>query len=77
MAAEIQHVTYNEFLPALLGQRLMDTFDLTLKSNGYHMKYNDDLSVATLNSVGNAILPLVLSLLPPVISYYDSVMTRT
>ncbi len=55
----------------------MDTFDLTLKSNGYHMKYNDDLSVATLNSVGNAILPLVLSLLPPVISYYDSVMTRT
>ena len=73
MAAEIQHITYNEFLPTLLGQKLMDTFELTLKSNGYHMAYNDELPMTTLNSVANAILPLFLSLLPPAISFYDSV----
>ena len=73
MAAEIQQITYNEFLPTLLGQKLMDTFELTLKDNGYHMDYDDDMPMTTLNSVANAILPLVLSLLPPVITFYDSV----
>ena len=73
MAAQIQHITYNEFLPTLLGQKLMDSFELSLKANGYHMAYNDDLPMTTLNSVANAILPLVLSLLPPAISFYDKV----
>ena len=49
LAAEIQHITYNEFLPTLLGQKLMDTFELTLKPNGYHMAYNDELPMTTLN----------------------------
>ena len=53
----------------------MDTFELTLKDNGYHMDYDDDMPMTTLNSVANAILPLVLSLLPPVITFYDSVST--
>ena len=74
MAAEIQHITYNEFLPTLLGQKLMDSFKLSLKANDYEMGYNDDLPMTTLNSVANAILPLVLSLLPPAISFYDSVI---
>ena len=37
------------------------------------MDYDDDMPMTTLNSVANAILPLVLSLLPPVITFYDSV----
>ena len=44
-----------------------------LKANDYEMGYNDDLPMTTLNSVANAILPFVLSLLPPAISFYDSV----
>ena len=74
VASEIQHITYNEFLPTLLGQKVMNSFELRLKGNGYHMGYNDDLPMTTLNSVANAILPLVLSLLPPAISFYDSVI---
>ena len=76
MASEIQHITYNEFLPTLLGQKVMNSFELRLKGNGYHMGYNDELPMTTLNSVANAILPLVLSLLPPAISFYDSVCTH-
>ena len=69
VGAEIQHITYKEFLPALLGERLIDTFHLRPKANGYHMGYNDDLPVSTINSVANAILPLVMSLMPGSLLY--------
>ena len=58
------------------GEVLMDTFDLEVAkspSSGYHLEYNDELPAATLNSVGSAILPFLLSMLPPKINYYDSV----
>ena len=32
--------------------------------NGYHMDYNDELPTTTLNSVGNAVLQFIPSLLP-------------
>ena len=77
VSAEIQHITYSEFLPGLLGEVLMDTFDLGVAkssgSTGYHLEYNDELPAATLNSVGSAILPFLLSMLPPKINYFDSV----
>ncbi len=73
VAAEVQHVTYGEFLPAILGEVLMKTFELEPKHNGYHMDYNDELPVATLNSVSNAILPFVNSLLPPNLHYHQAV----
>lgn len=31
VVAEIQHITFNEFLPILLGKEIMDKHDLTAK----------------------------------------------
>ena len=73
VGAEIQHVTYREFLPAVLGEVLTKTFQLDPSKNGYHMDYSDDLPVATINSVSTAILPFLNSLLPPALDYYQAV----
>ena len=76
VGAEIQHITYKEFLPAILGERLIDTFHLRPKANGYHMGYNDDLPVSTINSVANAILPLVMSLMPGSLLYVSAAAAK-
>ena len=73
VGAEIQHITYNEFLPAILGEVLTETFHLKSKGNGYHMDYNDELPTTTLNSVGNAVLQFIPSLLPGLLEFYNPV----
>ena len=71
VAAVTQHITYNEFLPAILGEVLTETFQLKSKGNGYHMDYNDELPTTTLNSVGNAVLQFIPSLLPGMLEFYS------
>ena len=73
VGAEMQHITYNEFLPAILGEVLTETFHLKSKGNGYHMDYNDELPTTTLNSVGNAVLQFIPSLLPGLLEFYNPV----
>ena len=75
VGAEMQHITYNEFLPAILGEVLTETFHLKSKGNGYHMDYNDELPTTTLNSVGNAVLQFIPSLLPGLLEFYNPVKT--
>ena len=73
VGAESQQITYTEFLPAILGKKLVDTFKLEPKVNSYHMGYNDDLPVAAVNSVGNAILHFLTSMIPSAFAYYTTV----
>lgn len=76
VGAQIQHITYNEFLPAILGEVLTETFQLKSKGNGYHMDYNDELPTTTLNSVGNAVLQFIPSLLPGKLEFFNPVSTK-
>ncbi|VDK86345.1 unnamed protein product [Litomosoides sigmodontis] len=41
VGAEFAHITYNEYLPLLLGNRLMRKYDLHIHKTGYYHGYDD------------------------------------
>lgn len=44
VAAEFQHIVFNEFLPVLLGRKVMEQFDLLLTPHGYSHSYDPELN---------------------------------
>ena len=49
VAALMQHFTYNEFLPMVLGKEVMHNNDLVLLKDGYWNKYDQFLNPSTSN----------------------------
>ncbi|KAG8201538.1 hypothetical protein JTE90_011213 [Oedothorax gibbosus] len=54
LCAEIQHITYSEFLPLLLGSRVMSSYGLTPKLSGFTFDYDSELNAAIINSFAAA-----------------------
>lgn len=51
--AEMQHVTYNEYLPVVLGPTLMETYNLNVLTQGY-TTYIDNINPAIRNGFASA-----------------------
>ncbi|KAH8359774.1 hypothetical protein KR093_008713, partial [Drosophila rubida] len=52
--AELQHITYNEYLPAVIGPQQMKRFRLVPRSQGYSADYNVDVNPAITNEFSGA-----------------------
>ncbi|XP_065940290.1 peroxidase-like protein [Magallana gigas] len=52
--AELQHVTYNEFLPAVLDDKTMKAFNLRSRRSGHVDNYNPFIDPRTINAFGVA-----------------------
>ena len=50
MAALIQHITYNEFLPLVLGEDVMFEHGLSLHQDGYFAGYDPSVNPTATNS---------------------------
>lgn len=50
VAATMQHITYREFLPIVLGQEVMTLFDLDLLPKGYYAGYDPTVNPSAANS---------------------------
>lgn len=50
----IQHITYREFLPIVVGQEVMDLFNLTLLRRGYYHSYDSKINPSPANAFAAA-----------------------
>ncbi|XP_028142829.2 uncharacterized protein LOC114336668 [Diabrotica virgifera virgifera] len=64
VTAELQHITYNEFLPLVLGEETMVHSQLELKVHGRFSNYSSSKRIGVFNEVAIAALPALLSLVP-------------
>lgn len=52
--AEMQHITFNEYLPAILSPRTMKTFNLNPRKCGFDDCYNDQFDASVRNAFAAA-----------------------
>jgi len=50
IGAVIQHITYNEWLPIILGPRVLEIFELKLLPRGYYRGYNESVNPTISNA---------------------------
>ena len=67
--ATLQHITYNEFLPLLLGRPTMDTYGLTAQTNGYSPSYDETINPSITNEFSAAAFRMGHSLIQGAMQY--------
>ncbi|XP_034243586.1 uncharacterized protein LOC117646626 [Thrips palmi] len=65
VAAQLQHITYSEFLPTVLGEVTMESWDLTPRDRGHYTGYSSGVHAGALASVGVAAMHAFRSMVPP------------
>lgn len=64
VVAQLQHITYSEFLPVLLGDEIMDHLDLSPQASGYFHGYNSSVDASIANSFASSAFRFGHTLLP-------------
>ncbi|XP_031784875.1 peroxidase-like [Nasonia vitripennis] len=69
--AEMQHVTYGEFLPVVLGEAALDDYDLRLSQRGYFQGYDSRVDATMDNAAASAGLFFIAALTPKTLDLVD------
>ncbi|XP_077300740.1 peroxidasin homolog cardinal [Arctopsyche grandis] len=72
LGAQMQHITYNEFLPVLMGSQLMERLELSPKSEGYYSGYNASLEPNIANNFAASAFRFAHTLLPTLMKVANS-----
>ncbi|CAG0901267.1 unnamed protein product, partial [Cyprideis torosa] len=72
IAALIQHINYNEFLPMVLGKEVMQKYDLILQKDGYFNGYDPKTNPSASSSFVTAAFRFGHSLLPATIERWST-----
>jgi len=64
VGAQMQHITYNEYLPIILGERVMQVFELQLERQGYFGGYDRSVNPSAANVFSTAAFRFGHSLIP-------------
>ncbi|KAG8226521.1 hypothetical protein J437_LFUL006911 [Ladona fulva] len=76
VSAEMQHITYKEFLPVVLGKSLMEKLNLDPEEEGYSYRYNPDVNPSVANNFATAAFRFAHTLLPVSLSKIESNLIR-
>lgn len=68
----VQHITYNEFLPKLLGKFTMKKYGLELSAQGFSNSYDPDADITVPAAFGAAAFRFGHSLLPDAMERWSS-----
>lgn len=71
VGAQLQHITYNELLPSILGQEVIDEYGLRLETSGYYSGYSIDANPGVDNAVATAVFPFLYSMMPSKFERYS------
>ncbi|XP_014293938.1 chorion peroxidase isoform X2 [Halyomorpha halys] len=69
--AEIQHITYNEWLPVVLGEKEISRRGLHLNKQGYSDVYDKNVRPSVSNSFANAAMRFTVSMVDEKLSLHD------
>ncbi|EFN81202.1 Chorion peroxidase [Harpegnathos saltator] len=69
--AEIQHITYNEFLPILLGKDVMEKFGVLLEKEKYWDGYDESINPGVIDAFAAAAFRFGHSLLPTAVERWS------
>uniref|UniRef100_A0AAR5P8U1 Uncharacterized protein n=1 Tax=Dendroctonus ponderosae TaxID=77166 RepID=A0AAR5P8U1_DENPD len=69
--AIIQHITYNEFLPILLGKDVMEKFGILLQKEGYWNGYDPNVNPNVIDAFSAAAYRFGHSLLPTAVERWS------
>src|SRR5204863_983640 len=72
VGAEIQHVTFAELLPSLLGEEVIDEYGLRLEKSNLYNGYDIDINPGVDNAVATSVFPLLYSMMPSRLERYSS-----
>ncbi|XP_046486712.1 peroxidase isoform X1 [Neodiprion pinetum] len=70
--AELQHITYNEFLPVVLGESALDRWNLRLKVEGFFGGYQPQTDATLSNAAASVGLLFVAAITPKTIDLVDT-----
>lgn len=64
VAAEIQHITFAELLPSILGEEVMDEYGLRLETSDYYRDYDTNVNPTMDNAAATSVYPFLYSMMP-------------
>ncbi|XP_022244610.1 peroxidase-like [Limulus polyphemus] len=71
VVAELQHITYSEFLPVVLGPDIMQKYELVIQPHGYYEGYDSKINAGIRTAFQNAAFRFGHSLLPDATDRYN------
>ncbi|KAK0399869.1 hypothetical protein QR680_003251 [Steinernema hermaphroditum] len=70
VTAQIQHITYNEFLPVVIGKETIAQYGLNLRNHAFDSDYDLKVDPSTLNEYASTVGLFFFSLLPDKLAQY-------